>query len=775
MKKLSSLATLLSACTLSIGLSLAGCADTGTEDGRTDSFGGAGAKSDSEFSACQLSEVLNFVNESNTSVSRLTRAGLSTAVAKNIFAHRVGPDGDIGTGDDDLYDDLDELDRVDFVGPVVLDKMVAAILKRCEVDLATRPFINEKTFEGFTGGGFQRDSVELEAAMTVSGITGAKLHEVLNSTDSRDRTVFSRLAKARIMEAFTYSYNIDEMPWDSDSHKAREGLPLLPLSIESDRYTPDADSGERELNLGTDIMDDIYFDSFDYRLTRSDQILRGRIRWDTADSVRRLLVGAKFGSFVDENGLKRASKLDVRTEGGSHKDTIEFDVMRGKVNWNGSDSPLEPVKEVYSRLNESNRLPDIGNERDVLVLDPKVHIRSTRARMHLDLAQQNAMRGFYNTGRQRIGEIRSLAQAAIDEGRVSGQTLTNVQALIDFANGLTSNELIAERARAALLAVDSGMTVSVANIGLPDQLGSAASNLLDLEKNRIVADTVDELFHEFGSMVDDLDREMTGTSGLGNDEFVPMFVVWQRSVDASLKVKRTTNAFLARYESIDAASNKADQIAAFNAFGQQELAANNKDFEDFKTVTDAIWGDLGKHLAFETTKTNQRQVESAGSMAKGLWFDQARETYVPSSSRPFGNFIIDTMDMTEMLTREEWLGLSADEQKISSLFDPAKVFHTVLVNEVQIELGNEAPYVERVAELKTKVDAGSATDDDLKALAGAEMVLGEMSDALIYLSDVKKDGLLKRLDDGGAPNGIDWVPSTDSKGTTALLRLGDMD
>ena len=55
------------------------------------------------------------------------------------------------------------------------------------------------------------------------------------------------------------------------------------------------------------------------------------------------------------------------------------------------------------------------------------------------------------------------------------------------------------------------------------------------------------------------------------------------------------------------------------------------------------------------------------------------------------------------------------------------------------------------------------------------MVLGEMSDALIYLSDVKKADLLDRLDDNGAPSGIDWVPATHSKGTTALLRLGDMD
>ena len=40
-----------------------------------------------------------------------------------IVEHRNGPDGDLGTGDDDIYDSLEELDAVDFVGPVTLDRL----------------------------------------------------------------------------------------------------------------------------------------------------------------------------------------------------------------------------------------------------------------------------------------------------------------------------------------------------------------------------------------------------------------------------------------------------------------------------------------------------------------------------------------------------------------------------------------------------------------------------------------------------------------------------
>ena len=43
-----------------------------------------------------------------------------------------------------------------------------------------------------------------------------------------------------------------------------------------------------------------------------------------------------------------------------------------------------------------------------------------------------------------------------------------------------------------------------------------------------------------------------------------------------------------------------------------------------------------------------------------------------------------------------------------------QVFHTVLVNEVQIELGNESEYIDLINELQTKVDAGTATEEEEK-------------------------------------------------------------
>lgn len=740
-------------------------------DGRDDSFGGDGAKADGNFTECQLAQVLRFVNDSATTKGKLRDLDLTSDAANSIVDHRHGPDGDPGTGDDDIYDDLNELDDQDFVGPVALDRLVGAILSECEVDLDNRPFINEKTFEGSQGSTTGRDNVELEATMNVTGITGQKLHEILFSDDG-GRTVFERLSKARIMEAFTYSFNVNEMPWDSDSHDAREALPFVPLSVESGRYVADPDTGERELDLGTDIMEDTYYDSYDYRLLRADMILRGRVRWDTADVVRRLLIASKFGAFIDDNGIKRASKIDIRTEGDRHLDSLDDDVRRGLVDWFSANSPAEPIREMYFKLLDEGRLPTIGQHENVLILDPKVHLRSTRRRYHLDLASNTTMRGFYTNGRTRLQEMVDQAQAAINAGFLSSAAASDAADLVALGTSLLDGSAVRPRAQQ----IDSSMDFS--NITFPDALPSSAGSFEEIERNRVVAEAVDALYHEFSEALDAIDRDLTETRNLDFDEFVDMFVAWRKSERSDFRAIRTYKTFLDEWNRLDALSDAAlgSALGDFNTFAAARQAAGDDDFEDFAAVSprDAVWQALGKHLRFEYTKVSQRMIEGTGTMANALWFEQARQFYVPSSFRPFGNFMIDTMDMTEMMTQQEWNRIPEADRKIDVPLDPAKVFHTALVNEVQIELGQEESYVSRIEELKALVDAGTASDEDVQNLAGARFVFAQFNDALPFLAAVKEDKVRDRLRDAGAQSSVAWGPSEASKGTTALLLLADL-
>src|SRR5690349_8377334 len=101
---------------------VAGCSDV-AGDAKDDSFGGKDSKADGQYGQCELAEALKYVNESTTTVDSLKAGGLSDNAAGAIIAYRSGPDGQAGTGDDEVYDDLDELDKVDYVGPVALGRI----------------------------------------------------------------------------------------------------------------------------------------------------------------------------------------------------------------------------------------------------------------------------------------------------------------------------------------------------------------------------------------------------------------------------------------------------------------------------------------------------------------------------------------------------------------------------------------------------------------------------------------------------------------------------
>jgi hypothetical protein len=72
--------------------------------------------------------VLDFINDESTTFELLDiDVGLDVRAATNIIAHRNGPDGVLGRGQDDLFDSKQELDDIYWVGPVGLAKIEAYV------------------------------------------------------------------------------------------------------------------------------------------------------------------------------------------------------------------------------------------------------------------------------------------------------------------------------------------------------------------------------------------------------------------------------------------------------------------------------------------------------------------------------------------------------------------------------------------------------------------------------------------------------------------------
>jgi len=69
--------------------------------------------------------LIAFINDKGTTFDLLDKTvGLDRRAAGNLVAHRDGGDRLWGTTDDDVYNTVDEIDAVRFVGPRTIDRMI---------------------------------------------------------------------------------------------------------------------------------------------------------------------------------------------------------------------------------------------------------------------------------------------------------------------------------------------------------------------------------------------------------------------------------------------------------------------------------------------------------------------------------------------------------------------------------------------------------------------------------------------------------------------------
>ena len=448
--------------------------------------------------------------------------------------------------------------------------------------------------------------------------------------------------------------------------------------------------------------------------------------------------------------------------------------MTGMATW---AQPFSAVREIHTRLTEGDQLPEVGGHEEVLLLNPKFYVRSTRSRYHLDLVATRGMRTVYENGFERMRAIIDVANRALDGTTLSDQQRQEVETVAVMGQAILDRTLILERAQGALAEVDPNQTFTVDTLTEPTDLTSSSRTFVDLEVNRVIAETTNEVLHEWADAVDEVDRIMTGTEDRAGRDYVDPFVAWCNEITPTLAINQIVMPYLDVWRSIEGgAVDELDaQISAFNHYLATQQAAEDSDFEGLEPLTRDSWAALGRYLEYKTVKIGHRMVEAAGTMALSFWFESARRFYIPNSSRPWGNFIIDTTDFSEMVTREEWDSIPEDQRAIDVPLDPAKVFHTTLVNEVQIELGMEEPYVARIAELRALVDEGTATPEDEAALEGARFVFDTMRASLTTIAELKGDEILDRLEREGAPTDISWGPAEHSKGITGMLILADMD
>jgi hypothetical protein len=120
---------------LAIAAGLAGCVsdDSESPDG-IDEPGVTGKADGSQLSECETAKILELLNARDTTAAVLEEAGVHARAAKELAAHRDGADGTAGTADDDLFESIDEVDEVAYVGRTAFSQLQVAVEPRCRPD-----------------------------------------------------------------------------------------------------------------------------------------------------------------------------------------------------------------------------------------------------------------------------------------------------------------------------------------------------------------------------------------------------------------------------------------------------------------------------------------------------------------------------------------------------------------------------------------------------------------------------------------------------------------
>jgi phosphatidylserine/phosphatidylglycerophosphate/cardiolipin synthase-like enzyme len=136
---------LLAPCSLALLLALPQCgpeADIDAEDPEDEGQLSIGKADGPSFGPCVVQAMLGYLNARANGYDQLRALKIAAAPSKAIIAHRDGPDGVFGTGDDNPYDDLAELDAIKGVGPVVMQRIAAAVEAQCtgnDIDVVFSP------------------------------------------------------------------------------------------------------------------------------------------------------------------------------------------------------------------------------------------------------------------------------------------------------------------------------------------------------------------------------------------------------------------------------------------------------------------------------------------------------------------------------------------------------------------------------------------------------------------------------------------------------------
>lgn len=641
----------------------------------------------------------------------------------------------------------------------------AAMLKRRQglVDdrgkqITSSTFEGQKDYEG-PNNNSNRRGVEFESVME---LVCEDSGEVLDPTvlyrflarDDWDH--FEDMAKSRSSAAYAGLEAYDDMPWRDEYHKIREQNKYVWISVENgsriatdqqgqtirgdDRYHSEETDMDERVESQTTTVDDYYLDTKDFTLTNEDIAYRARVihdilkidddnlerypeyeMGDEIEAVRRILIQIKYPTpkdektYDDDGAVKARTKEDIRRGDwllkGDHLDhfeTLLADAISGTVRWNDIDGPPESiafVRKLFADLEKKGLLPeqpsDTPDSQPALELAPQAFLRSRRARHHYDELRYQDIAVFH---RNADGFLKQVSEKAQQELRTfqmdmhKTEMASIAEKLPSMIDDLGKGSAVVERVNALLKENSPGVQTT--------------------------AGEIDTLYWKLENQLPEVGEELTGAE----------------QVTSALEVEKMhyiAQAISEQYHAVAATLRK-------RADGNREA-----------------WWQLFPRGGQNQLRAYVNKIDAAGSSLLGYWFSIAK-TYATGSDQvpdnPRDNLYIDTFDATSAFTPEVWAEDPAMSDRSGfSRIKGKESYHTMVRNEVQMELEREQPFLTAIKTLRTDSNAYKDMIDgtnaemqakqeaDLK-LKHAEFILTQYHDAANQITQERGTYVISRLE-----------------------------
>ncbi len=538
-----------------------------------------------------------------------------------------------------------------------------------------------------------RDFSENETVLSITGLSSEEMVKLLSATRG-SRRVVDRMRKVDAFAAFSFAHDgIDSIDWSERAFEARESVPYFQLGIENNRREWDAENGEWGVDYGTDYNEDVYYKGFrenapnDDILARSNKVLRHRIRRNSPEEVRRTLVQVKTMHGVDEDGQKIAHKIDERY---SSSETNNHEAMANMVRTGTRrGEAVRTISHLFHQLNDEGYLKNEAGESEGVVFQPASVVQSKRSRFHHTCVGQYQMQVLLNYCRSNVEYLKS---------HVPTNTSLSSQSKKDFTNAI---EDFSDENRLAIYLQEHVDTEGLNQKVDATQIGSILSGQINDRAPTTLAyqHVLAKGFKELSDTIHDYSNQYAATIAETenyDDAFDLVDELRLHLRDSNPSSSLTT---IGRSGTLEIPLSDFDEILAISDEGVKRSRAWEVVSKFSEWLVDAEGNDILRTLtqddaihtleairAFvmeEHIKILGRQAATAGSMSKGLYFDQLARSMDagPSSS----DFTILTFDQVRYFEPDEWEKLTTDEQRWQRPIENAEAYHGDVVVECQVE------------------------------------------------------------------------------------------